>query len=126
MTGILKVNKDKVKSVVGSILGGEEEKELDLKKSHNKFHAMKNQIIRFRSIFMMLSKTTIFTRFPKERGLLMEYVDLIDRALEEFFGNPPDLGNLVQAYPMIPKDKSDIVINFLSYYAKSKKSPIKK
>ena len=59
----MKVNKSELKKIVGSILGGEEESELDLVNSYSKFNNMKEYCIKYYKLFDMLS--TIFTTWSR-------------------------------------------------------------
>lgn len=124
MAGLLKVNRDEVKKVVGSILGGEEEKELDLKKSHEKFTEMNEHITRYIKIMNMLYKSTIFTKFPKEKLLLESYVDTLSNAHREFFNSGPPTDRLLAMHPLIPKSEEPKLLEFLKYYNKAKKSQL--
>tara|TARA_B110000908_G_C10267435_1_gene465813 strand:+ start:1280 stop:2476 length:1197 start_codon:yes stop_codon:yes gene_type:complete len=124
MAGLLKVNRDEVKKVVGSILGGEEEKELDLKKSYLKFNEMSDHIIRYTKIMTMLYKSTIFTKFPNEKAILESYIETVSKAHQEFFGNPPPASRLMDMHPLIPKSEEPKVLAFLKYYNKAKKAQI--
>ena len=124
MASILKVNRDEVKKVVGSILGGEEEKELDLKKSYDKFNLMNDQITRYIKIMNMLYNSTIFAKFPNEKAILESYINTLQENHNEYFKNPPKADDLYSMHPLIPKTEESRVMDFLRYYNKAKKSKL--
>lgn len=124
MASLLKINKDEVKSVVGSILGGEDVKELDLKRSYEKYNLLKDNIGRFIKILTMLYKSTIFDKFPKEKEILGSYIDVMNKDYKELFTSPVDVDFLYRAYPLIPKSEEPKMLEFLRYYNKAKKSNI--
>lgn len=124
MASLLKVDRDEVKKVVGSILGGEEEKELDLKKSYNKFGLMKSSLDRYIKIMQMLHKSTAFAKFSNENEILQSYITTISGRQEELFGNAPNVDRQIMMHPLIPKSEEEIVLSFLRYYNKAKKSDL--
>ena len=124
MSGILKIDKKNVKEVIGGILGGEEEKELCLIKSYNKFKNLKKNAERYRDVFILLSRSRTLSKFDKENDLINSYIDNINNDLDLYFGNPPPVDDLIKMYPLIPNDKKNDVYKFLKYYNLSKKSPI--
>lgn len=124
MASLLKVNRDEVKKVVGSILGGEEEKELDLKKSYDKFAGMNDHITRYIKVMIMLHNSTIFSKFPEEKKILESYIDTLTENHKEYFQTGPPASDLYDMYPIIPKSEEARVITFLKYYNKAKKSKL--
>lgn len=123
-----KVNKTEVKKVIGSILGGEEEKELDLAKSHAKFTGMYKQAKRYSLIFDKLASdpALVPTRFDVERDLIRSYANLIHKEIEDKF-EKFDLSSIqraVDCYPIIPKEYEEKVLMFLKYFNTMKKSSL--
>ena len=123
---ILKVDKDEVKKVVGSILGGEEEKELDLPKSHEKFKGMYTQTKRYALIFEWIANDKALDPFPKEREIVQSYANLIHTEMKDKFENY-DLNKITKAldcYPMVVKETQEDVSTFLKYYNAMKQSTL--
>ena len=122
---ILKVDKDEVKKVVGSILGGEEEKELDLPKSHEKFKGMYTQTKRYALIFEWIANDKALDPFPKEREIVQSYANLIHTEMKDKF-EKYDLNKITKAldcYPMVVKETQEDV-STLKYYNVMKQSTL--
>ena len=124
MANFMKVDKKDVKGVIGGILGGEEERELCLVRSYNKFVNLKNNAERYRGVFELLSRIRTFDKYPKEKSLLINYIDIINKDLDEYFNKAPLVQHLIEMHPLIPKDKQEESLEFLRYYNKAKKAPI--
>jgi len=123
---ILKINKDEVKKVVGSILGGEEEKELDFKKSFEKFEGMYKQAKRYCILFELLWNHDCLDNYEKEKGLVQSYASLIHQEVENNFEkyDKTKLSLPLETYPLIAKDNQEDVTTFLKYYNQMKKASL--
>ena len=121
----LKVDKNEIKKMVGGILGGEESSELCIKRSHAKFLNIDNCAKRFRDIFVLLARTRVFNKFQTERDIIINYIDLLNRDLEQYFQSvEPGVQQLIDIHPLVPKELEKTKATFLEYYIKSKKAPI--
>lgn len=126
--GIFKVDRDEVKKVVGSILGGEEEKELDLEKSYTKFICMHVQAKRYALLFDRLSsdQSLSTSKFDTERELIKCYANLIHTEMRDKFENIDLTGvkRAVASHPFAPKELQDDISLFLKYYNAMKQSTL--
>jgi len=121
---LFKIDKDEVKKVVGSILGGDQESELDFKKSYDKFLLMHSIVDRFRKVIMMLSKSTIISHFEYDKKKLDIFYEKLVAEMEAKFNHAPPAAALADMYPIIPKDCQEKALEFLRYYNECKKASI--
>jgi hypothetical protein len=121
---MLKVNKKDMKKVVGSILGGEDESELDLNLSHSKFVNIKKHCTRFRDTLHMLAGAKTMELLPVEREILVQYVATLDENIMEVFGSIPDISHIIDIYPILTKEQQVTVLTFLKSYNIVKKSTL--
>lgn len=123
----MKVNKSELKKVVGSILGGEEEKELDFPSAFSKFSNMKKHSMRFKEVFGMLGNNLkLLDELPDQKEIFKSYANLISDEIETTF-NQYDIARIekyVPAHPIIPKEAEPDILEFLKYYSKMKNSKI--
>ena len=131
MAGIgtfLKADKQNIKQVVGGILGGEEVDELDFVKSYDKFTNMDKHAKRFRDLFVLLTRTRTFDKFPHQRILTENYINILEDSIRESFGSYDKdmrrVKQLMEMHPLITKEQKEEVRHFLKYYNKSKKATI--
>lgn len=126
---MMKVNKSELKKIVGSILGGEEESELDLVNSYSKFNNMKDYCIKYHKLFDMLAKSPATSNHTHEQELMQSYADLLATELESSFNgissdDMSSIGQYVEMFPLIPKEAGPTIQRFLKYYSDMKKSSL--
>ena len=126
MASLLKLDKEEVKKVVGSILGGEEEKELDLLKSHEKFKGMYKQARRYCILFELTSTHDCLQAHAKEIELIKSYTELIRTEIENSF-EKYDINKLqpcLDVYPILSKELKEEASSFLKYFNAMKQSSL--
>lgn len=112
-----------IKRVIGTVLGGDEEKDTDFIKAVEKFLEMKDHCKRYSGIFYLLSKLECTQTDFK---ILQEYHELIEFNRKRMFDDMDEdkLKHMVKINPIFNEEEQEYKVKFIRRYIDVKKSKL--
>lgn len=120
-----KTNKSDIKSIIGSVLGAEDERDVDFTKSFSKYINMRDISQRYIALFNFLANSQCLKKFPKIAEDMADFVKFLNKMLEEMYSyDLSAIEPIYNKYPFVDAADNVEILHFTKAYNLVKKSEL--
>jgi hypothetical protein len=121
------MSKSDIKSIIGSVLGAEDERDVDFNKGYSKYVNMKDIAIRYINLFKFLANSKAISELEGILENVKEFLAELEKNFTECFTyDTAKLNRIHDKYPFVNAEENEEILKFTKKFNLVKKSNIVK